>query len=170
MSIMELRTRHVVLQQWDASCGAAALATLLTYDLDDPVSELDVARTLISRKEYLYDPRRVRRQGGFSLLDIKRAAESLGYRGKGIAGLSLDELADRGPAIVPINTFGFQHFVVFRGFEGDRVIVADPAYGRRKISRKAFERAWLKQAGTGNIAFFVERRVGDAAVAGDSET
>ncbi len=30
-SLLEYRTENLILQQWDNSCAAAALATLLTY-------------------------------------------------------------------------------------------------------------------------------------------
>jgi hypothetical protein len=37
-SLQEIRQEGVVIQKWDTSCGAAALATVLTYSLQDPVS------------------------------------------------------------------------------------------------------------------------------------
>ena len=43
-SLQEIRHEGVVIQKWDTSCGAAALATVLTYSLNDPVSEREVAR------------------------------------------------------------------------------------------------------------------------------
>src|SRR3954462_7302475 len=46
-SLQEIRHDRVVLQKWDLSCGSAALSTLLTYDVGDPVSEPEIiARTL----------------------------------------------------------------------------------------------------------------------------
>ena len=47
------------------SCGAAALATLLTYHVDDPVSEQSVAEGSLRHTE----ASKVLRRGGFSLLD-----------------------------------------------------------------------------------------------------
>ena len=38
-SLQEIRHEGVVIQKWDVSCGAAALATVLTYGLEEPVSE-----------------------------------------------------------------------------------------------------------------------------------
>ena len=38
-SLMQLRDDSLVRQQWDLSCGAAVVATLLTYQLGVPVSE-----------------------------------------------------------------------------------------------------------------------------------
>ena len=42
-SLQEVRQEGVIIQKWDTSCGAAALATVLTYSLKDPVSEREVA-------------------------------------------------------------------------------------------------------------------------------
>ena len=63
----ENRQSDVVLQQWDVSCGAAALATLMTYDLNMPITERKVAAGLLR----FTSVERVCRQLGFSLLDLK---------------------------------------------------------------------------------------------------
>src|SRR5688572_26476270 len=87
-SLLEIRHQGVIVQQWDTSCGAAALATVFTYSLKDPVAENLVAQAMLSRT----DPLRVRVRGGFSLLDMKRFAESRGYAAAGYRSLSLDQL------------------------------------------------------------------------------
>ena len=71
-SLLEMRQEHVVIQNFDLSCAAAALATLLNFQYGDPVSERDVARRLIRREEYLQNPALVQIRQGFSLLDLKR--------------------------------------------------------------------------------------------------
>jgi predicted double-glycine peptidase len=146
-SLLEIRQANVIVQQWDASCGAAALATLLTYHLGEAVSERAVAQALLGKT----DPLRVKHRGGFSLLDLKRYAEARGFRADGYVGVSLAQLAKLGPAIVPVVLDRYPHFVVFRGRIGDRVLIADPAYGNRSVEVEAFEKAWHK------IAFVVDR-------------
>src|SRR5437762_9386979 len=74
-SMLEARHQNVVIQEWDSSCGAAALATLLRYQLGDPVTERTVAVGMLRG----IDPDRVRGRGGFSLLDMKRYAERRGF-------------------------------------------------------------------------------------------
>src|SRR5688500_11553424 len=78
-SLLEMRQEGVVVQQWDTSCGAAALATVFTYSFKDPVSERSVAQAMLRRT----DPLRVKVRGGFSLLDMKRFAEARGYAAAG---------------------------------------------------------------------------------------
>ena len=42
-SLLEMRQQNVVVQQWDTSCGAAALATLLRYQHGLAASEKEIA-------------------------------------------------------------------------------------------------------------------------------
>ena len=64
------------------------------------------------------------------------------------------------PLIIPINTYGYQHFVVFRGTLGNRVLLADPAFGNRTMLRSAFEDAWIDFGDVGHVGFVVERTDG----------
>ena len=138
-SLQEIRGAGIVRQRWDYSCGSAALSTLLTHHLDDPTPESAVVVSILRR----VDPVRVRSRGGFSLLDLKRYLERRGYQSRGFAELSLTELEQFDiPPIVPINLKGYDHFVVFRGRFGDRVVLADPAFGNLTLSAARFEELW----------------------------
>ena len=159
-SLAEIRERNVVVQEWDLSCGAAALATILNYQHGDPVSEREVATRLMSRAEYLENPMLVRVRQGFSLLDLKRFVDARGYNGVGLGQLTFEHLVTRNPLIVPINTYGYQHFVVFRGTLGNRVLLADPAFGNRTMLRSAFEDAWIDFGDVGHVGFVVQRKDG----------
>jgi predicted double-glycine peptidase len=143
-----MRQAQVVRQQWDLSCGAAALATLLTFHVDDPVNEADIVRNILERSE----PVRIRARQGFSLLDLKRFAVSRGHLADGYGRLDLAQLERLGPAIVPTRIDGYNHFVVFRGVQGDRVLLADPAFGNRTMTVHQFEALWTRR-----IAFVVRR-------------
>src|SRR5688500_4242913 len=143
LSLPEIRPEGVVVQQWDSSCGAAALATALTYAVKDPVSERTVAEGMLRRT----DPLRVRVRGGFSLLDMKRFAENRGYSAAGFRDLSLDELLRMQSPIVPIAEHGSPHFVVVRGLRDGALDIADPAFGNRKISVERFAAVWQNGIG-----------------------
>jgi predicted double-glycine peptidase len=88
------------------------------------------------------DPSRVQRRGGFSLLDIKRFAESRGYGGAGFRNLGLEELLGMRSPIVPIEEYGSPHFVVVRGLRDGQVDIADPAFGNRRMSVARFNSVW----------------------------
>lgn len=149
-----------MIQKWDLSCGAAALATLLNYQHGDLVPEREIARTLIQRQEYVVNPSLVHGQG-FSLLDLKRYVDKQrGYEGIGYGRLKLQDLIERAPIVVPVNLHGYNHFVVFRGRRGDRVLMADPAWGNRTMRVERFEEAWIDFPEIGRVGFVVARRDG----------
>ena len=126
-SLLEMRHHDVVIQSWDLSCGAAALATLLRYESGDPVTEKQIARRLMSRGQYVKHPQLVQIREGFSLLDLKRYVQANGFKGEGFGRLDFNDLIERAPIMVPVDALGYNHFVIFRGVMGDRVLLADPA-------------------------------------------
>ena len=156
-SLLEIRQNNVVVQEWDLSCGAAALATILNYQHGDPVSEREIAIGMMTREEYLENPMIVNVREGFSLLDLKRFVDTRGYKGVGLGQMTLKNLIADAPMIVPVNLQGYQHFVVFRGVLGNRVLLADPAYGNRTMLRSTFEKAWIEYAELGRVGFVVKR-------------
>jgi predicted double-glycine peptidase len=136
-SVEELKFDEVVRQQYDFSCGSAALATLLTYHYDDPTDEIKAFNFMYERG----DQARIA-QAGFSLLDMKRYLEANGYQADGYQS-DLKTLANAGiPAIALINYRGYRHFVVVKGMRGGRVLLADPALGTRLVTEVEFEGMW----------------------------
>jgi predicted double-glycine peptidase len=142
-SLMQMRNDRVVRQQWDLSCGAAVVATLLTYQLGSPETERQAALGMLRAG----DVRLVRARLGFSLLDLKHFAASQGFQADGFGDMTLDELVAMAPAVAPIRVFGFAHFVVVRGRIGDRLLLADPAFGNRTVTTDAFLKSWPSHIG-----------------------
>lgn len=143
-SLLEIRDHRLVRQGWDISCGAAALATILTHSYDAPYSELTIAVSILANT----DPAEVRARGGFSLLDLKRFAEAVGFDARGYGGLTLEDLEQTpGPAILPVTIRGLDHFVVFRHRIGNRVLIGDPAFGNLVVPERRFAKMW--QSGIG---------------------
>lgn len=136
-SFQEKKYKATIAQQYDFSCGSAALATLLTYNYGIPVSEQDVFQDMFQNGD-----KEVIAESGFSLLDIKnylsrRGLESNGYHAP------LTKLAQvRLPAIVLINVRGYSHFVVLEGVEDGWVLLSDPANGMRSEPIGEFENHW----------------------------
>jgi predicted double-glycine peptidase len=156
-SLIEKRHRNVVLQQWDLGCAAAALATILRYQHGMPVTERLVALGLISRDEYIANPDLVRLRQGFSLLDLKRFVDALGYEGIGLGQLVFADLVDRAPIIVPVNLQGYPHFVVFRGATSNTVLLADPAFGNVTMSIRKFMNGWIDYRDINRVGFVVTK-------------
>jgi predicted double-glycine peptidase len=136
-SMKALRFASTLRQQYDFSCGSAALATLLTYHYDHPVSESTVFAAMWAEG----DQAKIRREG-FSLLDMQRYLARLGFQADGFR-LPLDRLVEAGlPAIVLINETGYNHFVVIKGAADGRILLGDPSSGTRLMPRARFEAAW----------------------------
>ena len=132
------RFDSVMRQQYDFSCGSAAVASLLSFHYQDRVTEHDVFIEMLA----LADEQKVR-QHGFSMLDMKRYLEARGYKADGfrmpLAGLKEKV---RLPMIVLLDIEGFRHFVLIKGISDDEVLVGDPARGLRVYSHSRFSEYW----------------------------
>ncbi|NCC21883.1 MAG: peptidase C39 [Alphaproteobacteria bacterium] len=143
------RFESVIPQHYDYSCGSAALATLLKYHYDIPVTEQEVLDAMYQAG----DQEKIRTQG-FSLLDMRRYLETMELRADGFQ-VDLDKVKAAGiPGIVLINTNGYMHFVVLKGISLTHVLLGDPALGTRKLAHGDFQKMW-------NGIFFVIRNQTD---------
>lgn len=131
--------RGVVRQQFETTCGAASVATLLSYAFGHGTTEEQVLRLALPGGSI---PER-----GLSLEDLKRAIGSSGFRA---ASFEMDlsvlmELPQ--PAIVVLCPTtkcppDMYHFSVFERARSDEIHLADSSRGRMVLSRTAFARIW----------------------------
>jgi len=159
-SIKDVRDQSIVKQGFDYSCGAGALATLLTYGLGDIASEEEI---LVQLFGYLSkDEEAFKKKEGLSLLDLQRIAQERGHEAHGFR-LAPEYLAKlKRPVIVFIRPNGYEHFSVLKGIRNDRVYLADPALGNVRMPIYKFLDMWLDTNGKG-IIFVVERKDGQWA-------
>ncbi|MDR5885710.1 C39 family peptidase [Vreelandella janggokensis] len=138
MSMRELKFENLVAQETDFSCGAASLATILKY----AYGRSDVTEETVLQGLFEIANADQARRLGFSLLDLNNYVETVGLRGRGykIDEPSLDTVSI--PVIVLLDLDGYQHFVVLKKVEGDRVYVGDPALGNKVMNRSEFVEAW----------------------------
>lgn len=137
MSWWEIPFRSIVRQQYDFSCGSAAVATLLSYHYDRRTGESESFGWMWNNG----DQETIRRVG-FSMFEMRAYLASLGYRAEGFR-LNLEQLRNlRRPSIALINTDGFRHFVVVKGVRGDRILLGDPVRGLTEYDLAAFGRMW----------------------------
>ncbi|MGO4476223.1 C39 family peptidase [Massilia sp. 2TAF26] len=136
-SLKELKFISTTRQQYDFSCGSAALATLLTHHYGYPISETTAFQAMWEQG----DQQKIRREG-FSLLDMQRYLASIGFKADGFRQ-PIDKLIQaKVPAIVLISERGYNHFVVVKGAEDGRILLGDPSSGTRAITREHFESIW----------------------------
>ena len=156
-TMKDLRDKDLVKQQFDYSCGAAALATILRYGFGEKVTEKEILVQLFNLLSE--DEKKVSRKEGFSLLDLQRVAQARGYKAQGFR-LDAKYLAKLGgPVIVFIEPRGYKHFAVLRGIKADRVYLADPSRGNIRMPAHTFLESWLQDGGKG-IIFVIEPKTG----------
>jgi uncharacterized protein len=172
-SLRGQRDAGVVKQGYDYSCGAASLATLLTYGLDDAVGEDALLRALI--EPLSPDQLAALQKKGLSLFDLQQLAQKRGHKAQGFR-IHRDQLANLSyPVIVFIKPHGYQHFAVFKGLRGGRVHIADPSLGNVRMPLYRFLDMWADESGHG-VIFAVERADGGwpnrfaLQLAGDANT
>ena len=151
-SIRQSRLADTVLQQYDFSCGSAAVATLLTHHYGLAVSESTVFESMFRQG----DQQKIQREG-FSLLDMKNFLKSQGFEADGFEQPLEKLLEARVPAIVLVNENGYRHFVVVKGLRDGRVLVGDPANGMRAMPRAGFDAIWQ-----GRLLFVIHNRMEQA--------
>lgn len=136
-SMLQGRFKTTTRQQYDFSCGSAAVATLLTYHFNQPVSEQAVFEFMFKNG----DQNVIRRQG-FSMLDMKRFLTTRGFLADGFE-LPLQKLIEaKLPAIVLVSEKGYNHFVVVKGLADGRILIGDPSSGTRAIALDHFQTIW----------------------------
>ncbi len=136
-SMADRKFQRVVNQQYDFSCGSAALATLLTYHYDRDTTEVDAFQKMWA----VGDQARIR-ELGFSLLEMKKYVESINLKADGFQ-VTLDRVQEIGvPGIALIEVRGYRHFVVIKGITDKTVLVGDPSTGIASLPRSEFEKRW----------------------------
>lgn len=140
VSLREARFVSTLRQQYDFSCGSAAVATLLTHQYGHKIGEAQVFQVMYEHG----NQEKIRREG-FSMLDMKRYLDHLGFTAQGVE-VSLDQLVAAGvPAIALIKENGYAHFVVIKGLRGQQLLLGDPAAGTRTMPRTTFESIWINR-------------------------
>lgn len=154
-TMREIKRENVVSQSMDYSCGPAGLSTLLNYYLSDPISESEIINTLLKQVPL----EKVRERRGFTLLDLKKFAQSKGYNVTGYK-MDIEFLRKLGkPVLVPIKFKNYRHFVIVKGVIADRIFIADPAVGNMSMKISKFEKVW-----TNGIGLVVETATDDESV------
>lgn len=137
----EFNKDNVVKQAYDFSCGSAALATILNYDFGEDLDEKQVIQGLMDHG----DQAKIEQRRAFSLLDMKRFIKVLGYKGVGYKAEIEDLKTLKQPGIIPIELFGYRHFVVLKGIYDNHVFVADPSQGNISFTLDKFKKMWTEK-------------------------
>lgn len=159
-SYKEQRFGDVFRQQYDYSCGSAALATLLSYHYQTPSDEESIFTVMYENgnKERI-------KKDGFSLRDMKSYLERNGFQADGYR-LDVEKIKQIGvPGISLVNFDGYMHFVTIKGVSDSYVILGDPSRGTIKMSTEQFNKHYQgivllikNHADTGKSSFITDEQ------------
>ena len=126
-------------QSSEYTCGPAALATLLSYYLGEPATELEIAKISDTLKA-----------GTTTLLGLRNAARLKGHEAIGYQ-MTLPQLLEQlDSSQIPVLVHFQQpelHYVLVTGHLGeDYLLVADPALGDVVMQEADFLRRWSNKA------------------------
>ncbi|EAJ2825158.1 peptidase C39 [Campylobacter jejuni] len=134
-SYQEIKNEKVVRQNYEESCGAASLATLINTLDDNNLTELDLLKTMSGQKLYT---------DMVSFADLNDAVKKLGYESK---SYKVDRKILENIISVPIlakieDDPRFPHFVVIINHKGNYLQILDPSYGEYISSKREFYSVW----------------------------
>ena len=133
-----LRDFRVVKQEFDYSCGAASVATLLNgfYGLD--VTEADILGS-------------IEKDAAASFENLANAVVPYGFKSGGLV-VSFEDLKKLSiPVIAYLNYKGQDHFTVLRGVSKQgNVAIGDPSWGNRRFRPHQFKKLWETVDNNGN--------------------
>jgi uncharacterized protein len=125
-----LRNHQVIKQNFDYSCGAAALATLLNGYYYQELTEEIILKDM-SKED-----------GMANFEDMAKVVGLYGFKAGGLA-LNYEQLVKLTvPVVVYLRYRGDDHFSVLRGVSASHVQLADPSWGNRLLSKKQFLNMW----------------------------
>lgn len=124
-----LRDKDVVKQQFDYSCGAASLATVLQF-----------YGASVTEKQLMDGMQKNDNVASFD--DMAKVLPKFGFKAHGVA-LSYEQLTRlQIPAIAYLKPEREDHFTVIRGVSETHVWLGDPSWGNRVLSREQFLKMW----------------------------
>lgn len=147
-SLQELRNSEVIRQEFEESCGAASLATLINFFELRKIGEREVLEILEQKTDML------------SFRELQLAGGKLGYQMRGYQ-ISREILEKTNyPLLVKIQDDPrFPHFVVVINYKGDFLRIFDPNFGSYISSKSEFYSIWDSASEGGYALILITQRV-----------
>ena len=149
-SYQEIKNARTIRQSYEASCGAASMATILNLIDKQSYTEMDMIKAL-SKKELHTDM--------VSFADLENALKSLKYEAKSykIDRNILEHL--KVPVLVKIEDDPrFPHFVVIINYDGNYLVMLDPSHGEYIASKSQFYSLWDRK-NSGGYALLIKPKI-----------
>ncbi|MDQ1340842.1 MAG: uncharacterized protein QG567_2000 [Campylobacterota bacterium] len=146
-SWIEFKNENLIRQEYDYSCGSAALATIMRYFYDQNISEKIVLEDILVSKGIGSEAKQELEEQDFALsfFDLARFAGNKNFKGIGLA-LDRDSLKElKLPVILFVKIRKNEHFTVYKGMDGRYVYLADPSFGNIAISHAKFDEMFYQR-------------------------
>ena len=142
----ELRNEGVVRQQFDFSCGAASMATVMRHFYRLDVGERQIVKDVLDAKGVGTEAKKLEASDfALSFADLADYAAAKGFKGIGMA-MDIETLKKLNvPVIIYIKIRSFEHFTVFRGIGDEFVHLADPSFGNMKVKLSKFKEMFYQR-------------------------
>lgn len=124
------RDRGIIKQDFDFSCGAASMATLLQGAFGFSITELQLLQLMDKQN------------GRASFEDMAQALQMLGFQAQGYSATFSQLKSLKIPVILYVKNRKYDHFTVLRGISQDTIWLADPSVGNQTLSRHQFLEMW----------------------------
>lgn len=125
-----IRNSQIVKQDFDFSCGAASIATLLNGYFYQDITEKEVL-SLINNGNVMA-----------SFSDLQEAIQKLGFESRGYA-ISLEALKELDHPVIAYIKYGESgHFTVISGTNKNFIKVSDPSLGNKIFTIQQFRNIW----------------------------
>jgi len=147
-SWIEFKNEHLIRQNYDYSCGSAALATILSHYYDTNISEQMILASVLEAKGITKEASALEDQegnNGLSFYDLSQYASSHGFKAIGIA-LGIEELKKlQIPVIVFVKIRKQEHFTVLKNMDEKYAYLADPSFGNIRVSHSKFKEMFFQR-------------------------
>lgn len=125
-----MKKNLIVLQDGYKECGAASLLSIIHY-YKGSISMARLVELTNTNKE------------GTNFYQLKQAAEKLGFNANGYKTNNYNTLQEiETPFIIQIIDKNYEHFCVVYTMKKNKVVVMDPAIGKREILIEEFKNIW----------------------------
>jgi len=133
--ILKSPTKSFVRQHDQADCGVACLASIINVHGGE--ASLESLRKISGTSKQ-----------GTTLLGLLQAAQQLGFDAEGLEAEGVENLKELSePAILHvIIEEKLQHYLVFYGFEGEQLVIGDPAKGITRYTKDELTSIWQSKA------------------------
>lgn len=128
-------TKSFVLQHDQSDCGVACLASIINFH-EGEISLESLRKISGTSKQ------------GTTLLGLLQAAQKMDFDAEGLEADGVENLKELSePAILHvIIEEKLQHYLVFYGFEGEQLVIGDPAKGITRYTKDELTSSWQSKA------------------------